>query len=140
MLRIHRIAAGKSAATSGDGTAGRSETGLRPPGQTGVVKELKDELCRRAIEKRRISLNGGTGEREWLSPQRADAVGVVTMDSSPDLVWIKFIRDVRFDGSSVDYSSGTQWRADPATASALIFLGAAVRMPGPTVLDPHAVD
>jgi len=62
------------------------------------------------------------------------------MDSSPDLVWIKFIRDVRFDGSSVDYSSGTQWRADPATASALIFLGAAVRMPGPTVLDPHAVD
>jgi hypothetical protein len=51
------------------------------------------------------------------------------MDASPDLVWIKFIRDVRFDGSAVDCSSGTQWRADPATASALIFVGAAVRMP-----------
>jgi hypothetical protein len=99
------------------------------PRQTGVVKQLDDELSRRAIEARRISLNGGTGEREWLNPQRADAVGVIAMDASPDLVWIKFIRDVRFAGGSVEYASGSQWRADPATASALILIGAAVRMP-----------
>jgi hypothetical protein len=52
------------------------------------------------------------------------------MDGSRDLVWIKFIRDVRFGGGSVDYASGSQWPADPATASALILIGAAVRMPG----------
>jgi hypothetical protein len=50
-------------------------------------------------------------------------------EGSPNLVWIKFIRDVRFAGGSVDYASGSQWRADPATASALILIGAAVRMP-----------
>jgi hypothetical protein len=51
------------------------------------------------------------------------------MDGSPDLVWIKFIRNIRFAGGSVEYASGSQWRADPATASALILIGAAVRMP-----------
>jgi hypothetical protein len=99
------------------------------PRKTGVVNQLKDELSRRAIETRRISLNGGTGERKWLNPQRVDPIGVIAMNGSPDLVWIKFIRDVRFGGSSIDYSSGSQWRVDVATASALILVGAAVRVP-----------
>jgi hypothetical protein len=99
------------------------------PKKTAVVKQLKDELRRRAIETRRISLNRGTGEWEWLNPQQADAVGVIAMDGSPDLVWIKLIGAVRFGGGSNDYSSGSQWRADPATAAALIVVGAAVRLP-----------
>jgi hypothetical protein len=96
---------------------------------TVFMTRLKGELPRRVSMSRRISLNGGTGEREWLNPQQADAAGVIAMDGSPDLVWIKLIRDVRFGSGSGDYSSGSQWRADPATAAALIAVGAAVRLP-----------
>lgn len=76
-----------------------------------------------------FSLNGGTGERDWLNPQPADAVGAIAMKDRPDLVWIKFIRDVRLGDNSVDYCSGSQWQVDAATASALIVMGAAVRIP-----------
>lgn len=63
------------------------------------------------------------------NPQPADAVEVVAMDGSPELVWIKFIRDFRCGDRSIDYSSGSQWRVDATTASALIAVGAAVRVP-----------
>ena len=50
------------------------------------------------------------------------------MGGRPDLVWIKFVRDIGFGGQSANYLSGSQWRVDPATAAALILMGAAVRV------------
>jgi hypothetical protein len=58
----------------------------------------------------------------------SDAIGVIAMGGRPDLVWIKFVRDIGFGGQSANYRSGSQWRVDPATAAGLILMDAAVRV------------
>jgi hypothetical protein len=93
------------------------------------MKQLNDELSRPAIGACRISLHGGTGEREWFGSSASGWRRSYRVNGSPEAVSIKFIRDVRFGDGSVDYSSGSQWWADAATASALIVVGAAVRVP-----------
>jgi hypothetical protein len=51
------------------------------------------------------------------------------LEGSPDRVLIEFIRDIQPDDKSVNYRSGSQSWVDPATAAALILVGAAVRLP-----------
>jgi hypothetical protein len=58
----------------------------------------------------------------------ASQTGDVTSGDHPALVSIEFVRDIAFGDKSVDYRRGSRWLVNPGTATALILVGAAVRV------------
>jgi hypothetical protein len=61
-------------------------------------------------------------------PMPAASLKDEVSDSDRALVSIEFVRDIAFGDNSIDYRRGSRWLADPATAAALILVGAAARV------------
>jgi hypothetical protein len=58
------------------------------------------------------------------------------MDNGSEPVWIMFVTDTETRDKMLKFGSGSQWQVDPNTASAMILVGAAVRMNPPHQAPP----